>query len=140
VLNSLGSNSNSTLDQVHVPYRNSKLTYLLASALGADKSQICRTMVVLNVSPCTQSYENEGESTKSDQINHDKKTVSESVNSIMFGLRAKDVKLPSSASGGGAGGVGGGGATVMVKNLNEKIKQQVRPCGRKCDHATRRGD
>ena len=113
VLNSLGKN------QGHIPYRNSKLTYLLANALGQDTTQVCKTAVVLNVSPCTLEA-------KGDMDKHDKTTVSESVNSITFGLRAKDVSLPSEAN-------------VETKNLKEtikRLKQQGAKQGRTLDEVS----
>ena len=77
VLNSLGKG------EQHIPYRNSKLTYLLANALGADTTQACKTMVILNVSPCTLAT-GEGGAAAAVAASHDKTKVAETVSSINF--------------------------------------------------------
>ena len=60
----------------HIPFRNSKLTYLLSDSLGND----CKTMVFVNISP---------------SLIH----AHESLCSLMFAFRARNVNLSSNSAG-----------------------------------------
>lgn len=78
-----GGGKDSKTSSSHVPYRDSKLTYLLQDSLGADN----KTLVIVQVSP-------------------EQKDVQETVCSLTFGQRARNVEL-----GGGGGGRSGGSAS-----------------------------
>ena len=72
----------------HVPYRDSKLTYLLQDSLGADN----KTLVIVQVSP-------------------EQNDVQETVCSLTFGQRARNVEL---------GGSGGGRSSGSASQGNGK--------------------
>ena len=75
VISSLSSRSRST----HVPFRNSKLTYLLSDSLGNE----CKTMLFVNVSPAAMHSH-------------------ESLCSLMFASRARNVDLSSTSASAGS--------------------------------------
>ena len=71
--------------QSHVPYRDSKLTFLLQDSLGGDS----KTMMFLNLSPATFNAE-------------------ESINSLKFGSRVRNVTLGQATKNTGGPGKGKG--------------------------------
>lgn len=70
-LSSLGNVINALTDAkvAHIPYRDSKLTRLLQESLGGNS----RTRLIINISPSMYNY-------------------SESLSSLRFGFRAKQIK------------------------------------------------
>jgi hypothetical protein len=113
---SKGSSSSSS----HVPYRDSKLTYLLQDSLGADN----KTLVIVQVSP-------------------EQKDVQETVCSLTFGQRARNVELggggsisggrgssashgPGKAGSGGSSKAGGGASSAAAAVALAKAQQDAK--------------
>lgn len=76
----------------HVPFRDSKLTFLLQDSLGADN----KTLMIVQVSP-------------------EQCDAKETVCSLAFGLRARNVELGGSSGGGKGSGAGANGGALLAK-------------------------
>lgn len=70
VIHSLAKQQSLVGSSVHIPYRNSKLTYLLKNSLGGES----KTLMFVNVSPLSKHY-------------------SETVNSLRFATQVNNTKL-----------------------------------------------
>lgn len=93
VINALGAKN-----KAHIPYRNSKLTFLLADSLGGNS----KVAMFVNCSPSAYN-------------------ASESVCSLQFAARCRAVALGVAKKGVVAGGEGGGGE--MVAKLRDEVEK-----------------
>ena len=97
VINALSGQDASGRSVAHVPYRNSKLTYLLQRSLSGGS----KVLMFVNASPVRWNAD-------------------ETVNSLQFARRCHNVQLK-----GGPGGGGGGGAAAAaeVRSLQGKVRR-----------------